>query len=236
MDEKQTPTKQTRTERFLVAWADRLEAKDPNSPLAKHFRNRLSWYREGVSLGLTLAVVLVLKFTVLMAFYIPSPSMANTLEINDRVFVNRLSYLFGEPEVGDIVVFNVMENIPDYDPEKPVWIKRIVAGPGDTVAIKENRLFLNGRPATDPPLFLKNTYYARSFEGNFFPETTVPEGHVMVFGDNSADSYDSRYWGPIPIDRIIGKAYFRYWPLARIGLIHGETRNPLPPRIVRPER
>lgn len=212
---------------FFSLLARKLEGFEKGKKLVTHVRGRLGFYEQFWSLAQVLMLVIVIRLFILTAFYIPSPSMLDTLQINDRVFVFRLAYLFTEPKVGDIVVFRVPEDIPNFDPEKPIWIKRIVGVAGDSVAIEDNRLCIDGDRVTNPPFFKKNAYFPKSLRGNVFPEQEVPPDHVMVFGDNSANSYDSRYWGPIPEDRIIGKAFVRFWPLARIGPIHGESHNPL---------
>jgi signal peptidase I len=182
----------------------------------------------GLSVGL---VLLCLKVS-LIAYYIPGPAMQKTLQKNDRIFANRFAYILSGPEVGDIVIFRVPEDIPDYDPGKPVWIKRIVGTSGDRVEIEGDedggRLLVNGQPVANHPFLHENRYFPRSFEGKFFNPVVVPEGHVMVFGDNSIDSYDSRYWGTFPADRIVGKAIFRYWPFHRFGEIEGEPVSSVP--------
>jgi signal peptidase I len=212
---------------FFTFLAQRLEGSEKGSALVKHIRERLNFYEQIWSLAQVLMLVILIRLFILTAFYIPSPSMLDTLQINDRVFVFRPAYAFAEPKVGDIVVFRVPEDIPNFDPDKPIWIKRIVGVAGDSVSIRDNRLCIDGEKVTDPPFFKKNAYFPKSLQGNVFAEQVVPEGHVMVFGDNSANSYDSRYWGPIPVDRIIGKAFVRFWPMDRIGPIHGESHNPL---------
>ncbi|MCB9782933.1 MAG: signal peptidase I [Candidatus Omnitrophica bacterium] len=166
---------------------------------------------------------------VFASYYIPSPSMMDTLRINDRVFVNQFAYLNTPPRVGDLVVFNVPEDIPNIDPEKPVWIKRVVGVGGDRVSIVEGRLHLNGKPVEEPEFFRINTYRANLHRGDPFQETLVPEGELLLFGDNSANSYDGRYWGTVPEENLIGKVVFRFWPISRFGTIRGESVRPLEP-------
>lgn len=223
------PPRRTLSAVFFGWLAIRLEKSPRGKRVVEHVVQRLGFYSQAWSLTLTIALVILLRSTVVTAFYIPSPSMLDTLKINDRVFVFRLAYLFEEPSVGDIVVFKVPKTIPDYDPAKPIWIKRIVGVSGDRVAIVDNHLVVNGRKVSDPPFFRRNPYYDRLQNGQVFHEMVVPEGHVLVFGDNSGNSYDGRYWGPIPEDAIIGKAFVRFWPLSRLGPIHGESVNPIPP-------
>jgi signal peptidase I len=214
---------------FFKWLASRLENHPKGRQVVGHVVNRIGFYSQAWSFTLTIALVVFLRCTVVTAFYIPSPSMLDTLKIYDRVFVFRLAYWFEKPHLGDIVVFKVPEDIPDYQPDKPIWIKRIVGVGGDHVEIIENHLVVNGKKVTDPPFFRRNPYFAKLQNHTVFRGMDVPPGHVLVFGDNSDNSYDGRYWGPIPEDRIIGKAFVRFWPLSRLGGIHGESVNPLPP-------
>ena len=144
---------------------------------------------------------------VMEAFWIPSGSMVPTLEIGDRVLVNKFIYRFTEPERGDIVVFRSVDN-PDED-----LIKRVVGVPGDEIAVRRGRLILNGEPQKEP-------YTNKNFpDRSFYARTTVPEGHVFVMGDNRGNSADSRVFGPLPKKNIEGKAFLRFWPPQRIGLL-----------------
>lgn len=215
---------------LVFSWAARRLEKIPSGQkLVAHVMRRLGFYDQAWSLTLAVSLAILLRATVVTGFYIPSESMLNTLQLNDRVFVNRLAYLFEKPQVGDIVVFKVPEDIPGYDPAKPLWIKRVVGVAGDRVEISENHLVVNGKKVTDPPFLATNSYFSHLRNGSVFPGITVPQGNVLVCGDNSADSYDSRYWGPIAENRILGKAFVRFWPLNRLGPIHGESVNPIPP-------
>ncbi len=179
----------------------------------------------------TIAVLYVLMITLpvalLLGYYIPSPGMLDTLKINDRVFVYRYAYTTSPPEVGDIVVFHVPETIPRYDPEKPIWIKRIVGVGGDTVSIAENQLRVNGSAVEENPFLMVNSYKEDLYNEQVFEEVTVPQGEVLVFGDNSWNSYDGRYWGTFPEENILGKVVFRFWPLSRFGTIEDESVRPL---------
>ncbi len=213
---------------FFTFLAKHLQKSETGNKVVRHVMERIGAYSQAWSFTLTIALVILLRCTVVTAFYIPSQSMLDTLQINDRVFVFRLAYLFTEPKIGDIVVFKVPETIPNYDPDKPIWIKRVVGLPGDRVAIVNNHLVVNGKMVSDPPFFRRNPYCAPHTYAKDFPEVLVPPEHVLVFGDNSRDSYDSRFWGPVPENRIIGKAFVRFWPLSRLGPLHGESVSPLP--------
>jgi signal peptidase I len=144
---------------------------------------------------------------VMEAFWIPSGSMIPTLEIGDRVLVNKFIYRFTEPERGDIVVFQSVDN-PDED-----LIKRVVGVPGDTVAVRRGHLILNGKRQKEP--YVNKKLPDRSF----YAKTKVPKGHVFVMGDNRGNSADSRVFGPLPKKNIEGEAFLRFWPPHRIGLL-----------------
>ena len=161
-------------------------------------------------------VILVVSFAlvfgfvrpfVVEAFWIPSGSMIPTLEVNDRVLVNKFIYRFTEPERGDIIVFRSVD-----DPETDL-IKRVVGLPGDRIAVRSGRLIVNGEPQKEP--FTNKRFPDRSF----FAPTTVPKNHVFVMGDNRANSQDSRVFGPLPKKNIEGEAFVRFWPLSRIGTL-----------------
>ncbi|MBA3794559.1 MAG: signal peptidase I [Rubrobacter sp.] len=142
---------------------------------------------------------------VVEAFWIPSGSMIPTLEINDRVLVNKFIYRFTEPKPGDVVVFSSV------DDRNTDLIKRVVAVAGDRVAVRTGRLFIDGKPQREP--FTNKKFPDRSFSAPI----TVPKGHVFVMGDNRANSSDSRVFGPLPKKNIEGEAFLRFWPLDRIG-------------------
>src|ERR671932_1995591 len=134
------------------------------------------------------------------SFWIPSGSMIPTLEIGDRVLVNKFIYRFSEPERGDIIVFRSVENT------KEDLIKRVVGVPGDRIAVRGGKLYVNGEPQKEP--YTNKKLPDRSF----YAQTTVPKNHVFVMGDNRANSADSRVFGPLPEKNIEGEAFLRFWP------------------------
>lgn len=152
-------------------------------------------------------VALVVRTFLLQAFSIPSSSMETTLEISDRVLVNKVSYEFGDIERGDIVVFTKPDGLPS--PYEDL-IKRVIGLPGEVVEASDNQVFVDGEPIDEPYLD------PGALTSDFGPEV-VPADHVWVMGDNRPNSSDSRVFGAIPIDRIEGEAFLRYWPLSRIG-------------------
>ncbi len=144
---------------------------------------------------------------VVEAFYIPSESMVPTLEVGDRVFVNKFVYRFSEPERGDIVVFESVEG------GEQDLIKRVVAIPGDNVSVQNGALFINGERREEP--YVNNKFPDDSFYG----PTTVPQGSVFVMGDNRNNSRDSRFFGPVAVEHIEGEAFVTFWPPSHVGLL-----------------
>jgi len=162
---------------------------------------------------------------------------------NDRIVVNKFLYWFRPPRRGDIVVFRVPPCI--YEPEKPIYIKRVVGRPGEVVEIREPHLYVNGRRVTEPEVFERIQYVNYFGTGNgepyrpdyiewhlqkyprpgwygsgpweWFDRATVPAGHYLVFGDNSKSSKDSRDWGAVPEANLKGTAILRYWPWDTFG-------------------
>ena len=182
-------------------------------------RREVRWERQRkkrragfTELWLTILVAFALVFGfvrpfVLEAFRIPSESMVPTLEVGDRVFVNKFIYRFTEPERGDIVVFEDVEGGEDY------LIKRVVAVAGDRVRVSNGRLKVDGE-------IQEETYIKPQVpDGSIYGPEKVPEGYVFVMGDNRGNSADSRVFGLLPIENIEGEAFVRFWPPSRIGLL-----------------
>lgn len=146
----------------------------------------------------------LIRTFVMESFYIPSGSMIPTLEINDRVFVNKFIYRFREPRRGEIIVFKYPKN-PELD-----YVKRLIALPGDRFSMKDGVVYINGQP-------LEENYVKYTDQFNY-PEIVVPEDCFIGLGDNRPNSTDSRFWGFVPRKNLEGPVMFRYWPLNRIGL------------------
>jgi signal peptidase I len=167
-----------------------------------------------------LVMYLVISSFIVRAYAIPSSSMEPTLMVGDRIFVNKFIYKIFEPKYGDIVVFRTPDVI--YDPEKPEYVKRVVGLPGDRIEIRHapgspwGKLYIDGRlpPEGNP---LRDLDYTTYINGKLFTGTTVPPGEIYVFGDNSANSFDSRAWGGVPLENLRGKAFLRFWPPHRVG-------------------
>jgi signal peptidase I len=141
-------------------------------------------------------------------------SMEPTLQSGEFVIVNKLAYWFGDPTLGDVIVFHFPRD-PDQE-----YIKRIIGLPGDQVEIKDGSVFVNGQ-------VLSEDYIAASPVYNV--STEVPEDSLFVLGDNRNNSSDSHNWGPVPLDHVIGKASFVYWPPTEWGVVdHPLTASAAP--------
>jgi len=149
----------------------------------------------------------VVRPFILEAFYIPSESMEPTLDVGERVFVNKFVYRFSEPERGDIIVFRSTEG------GNEDLIKRVVGLPGDTIEVRDGVLFVNGEHREEPYL---NKQFPDS--GSYGP-ITVPPNHLFMMGDNRANSRDSRFFGPLPFENIEGEAFVSFWPPSRVGFL-----------------
>lgn len=167
-----------------------------------------SWWKEILqSLVIAAVLALIIRSFLFTPFYIPSPSMEPTLYPGDRIIVNRLAYRLGDPQRGDIVVFRY-----PLDPRRDL-IKRVVAVGGDTVEVRNNILYINGRPQNETNYLPPGVAYSD------FGPVKVPAGSYFMMGDNRNNSADSRVWGTLDRKFIIGKAVVIYWPLDRIGFI-----------------
>ena len=156
-----------------------------------------------------LVVALVIKTFLIQAFYIPSASMEPTLDVGDRVLVNRLSYDLHDVNRGDIVVFERPEADSEARPED--LIKRVIGLPGETVEARDGQV-LRRRPGPRRALPARRRPPPATSS-----RSEIPDGHVFVMGDNRADSRDSRFFGPIDEDHIVGRAFVRVWPLTNLG-------------------
>ncbi len=196
-------------------------------------KSRNSLVELGMILVIAVGLALGIQAFLVKPFRIPSESMVPTLEIGQRVLVNRLDGRFGTPDIGDVVVFHppsgaetnnqcgepTDEGAPCARPTQTRadvnFIKRVVAGPGDTIAIDNGHVIRNGKRVQED--------FARPCGGgdecDYPIAITIPAGHYFMMGDNRGASDDSRFWGPVPEKWIIGGAFATYWPPSRIGLL-----------------
>ncbi|TAF54234.1 MAG: signal peptidase I [Oscillatoriales cyanobacterium] len=180
-------------------------AEQPVSPPQQHDEN--PWVETLKTFALSAVLALGIRTFVAEARYIPSGSMLPTLQINDRLIIDKVSYHFTDVQRGDIVVFNPTEVLRQKF--KDAFIKRVIGLPGDTVEVRRGTVFVNGEA-------LSENYIAAEPDYVYGPEV-VPEGQYLVLGDNRNNSYDSHYWGFVPRDLIVGKAVVRFWPPQRLG-------------------
>lgn len=143
-----------------------------------------------------------------LAFFMRTPqvsglSMAPHIDSGEIVVINTMAYRFGRPSRGQIIAFHHDSPAPE------IFIKRIIGLPGDRIAIDKGRVTVNGASLDEP--------YVRFPDGRTFAQVTVPQGTLYVLGDNRADSDDSRFWGFVHQDQVLGKALFGIWPLDRLG-------------------
>jgi signal peptidase I len=190
-----------------------------------------------VLLLVALAVAVMIKTFLIQPFYVPSESMLPTIEVNDRVMISKLNYQFADPQRGDIVVFispfndeidnesfidsvvrHVLEAVGIRTASADDLIKRVVAVGGDTVEVKGGYLIVNGLQINEPYLMSQGPMPD-------FGAIVVPPESVFVMGDNRAVSYDSRKFGAIPEDDLLGEAVVRIWPLSRLGSIDSVARS-----------
>ena len=165
------------------------------------------------SIVVALVLTLIIRTFVIQAFKIPSGSMRPTLLEGDKLFVNKYLYRFEMPKRGDIVVFKYPN-----DPKKD-FIKRLVGFGGETVEIRDGKIYIDDKVLDDPASFGKFYYYNHDPYGAPGESTHVPPDSYFVLGDNSANSTDSRFWGFVPKKNMLGKAIFRWWPPKRIGTV-----------------
>ncbi len=198
--------------------------EEPAENIKKAKKKERSFWRElPVLVLIALVLAVIIKTFLVQAFFIPSESMVDTLEINDRVLVNKLSYRFGDVARGQVVVFepesaqaeslpavvlrNIGESIGISTPDSDL-IKRVIGLPGETLEIRNNKVFIDGTAIDEP-------YLADDVSMRRFGPEVIPPDHYFVMGDNRGSSLDSRSTGPIDGDRIVGRAFVIIWPPSR---------------------
>jgi signal peptidase I len=185
----------------------------PASPAASWW---LDWLSKDDVQTVVLAVAASYAIRLLIAEprFIPSLSMFPTFDVGDRLVAEKLTYRFSRAaRPGDVIIFHPTKGVGRggglFDDD--VFIKRVVAVAGDTVAVRGGRLEVNGAPRAEP-------YIAEAPRYELAP-LTVPPGCVFVMGDNRNNSYDSHIWGPLPQENILGRAVWKYWPPQKFGAL-----------------
>jgi signal peptidase I len=200
-----------------------LDDQRRSAPAARHKSHGRTLLDYALTALVAVALALAIQAFVVKPYLIPSVSMANTLLPGQRVLVDRLVYHYRAVHRGDIIVFRW----PGHENETPL-IKRVVGLPGDRLSLRQGRLYVNGHPL--PEGYVKHDRGVAektlpAFQGvgadawSLATPYTVPPDHFFVMGDNRTESNDSRYWGTVPRDHIIGRAFFVYWPPERIHVL-----------------
>ncbi|AQS58639.1 signal peptidase I [Desulforamulus ferrireducens] len=157
---------------------------------------------------IALVLSLVVRTYIAEARWIPSESMLPTLKVGDHLLIDKAYYKLRGLERGDIVVFQA----PPTAQEDKDLIKRVIGLPGEKIAIKDGIVYINDQPLDESYIFEK--------PHSDFNAIIIPEDKVFVMGDNRNNSYDSRYWGTLPMENIIGKAILLYYPFEHIEVFH----------------
>ncbi|MHB1208624.1 MAG: signal peptidase I [Acidimicrobiales bacterium] len=167
-----------------------------------------------IILVVAVSVSMLVRTYVVQQFSIPSGSMIPTLQVGDRILVDKLGVELGTINRGDIVVFRHPPKALTTcaPPVEPIFIKRVIGLPGDVITSKGSTIYVNGKA-------LKQTWQTTSPFGPAIGRVVVPANHYFMMGDNRGESCDSRYWGTVPRSAIIGKAFLRIWPFNRIGFL-----------------
>jgi signal peptidase I len=206
---------------------------DPSTATAERRRTTSFLAELPILLVVAFVLALLLRVFLVQAFFIPTESMVPTLEIGDRVMVNRLSYRWGAPARGDIIVFadeagaernaqnplvgglrSLAAGLGLVPPSEEDFIKRVIGLPGETVEVREGAVFIDGEQL--PEAAAPEGGYLSTRDESFMPPTVVPEGEYFVMGDNRPRSSDSRsLLGTIDREQIIGRAFVLMWPFDR---------------------
>ncbi len=186
----------------------RAQDKEPEKQLGEKVEN--PWIEGLKTIVLSGVLAFGIRTFVAEARYIPSGSMLPTLQINDRLIIDKITYNFRDPQRGDIVVFSPTDELKRQN-FKDAFIKRVIGLPGEEVEVKGGRVYVNGQP-------LREKYIEEQPNYSYGP-VKVPSNQYLVLGDNRNNSYDSHYWGFVPREYIIGRAVVRFWPLNRVGEI-----------------
>ncbi|SFS47607.1 signal peptidase I [Paenibacillus sp. 453mf] len=198
---------------------ERLNTPENGNSKSKKVKNEIwEWVK---AIAIALVLVFIIRFFLFKPFIVDGPSMQPNFHTGERVIVNQILYDIREPERGEVVVFHVPSENRDF-------IKRVIAVEGDSVEVTGDTLKVNGEVVEEP--YLQEAiaeaqanggqYNTYNFPNEYFPDGTVPEGHIFALGDNRGNSTDSRMIGYVPLEDIVGRADVIFWPLKDIEWIN----------------
>jgi signal peptidase I len=207
----------------VLANAGGIDDIGPTTPQKDSWGKQSRWWREaGLVLLVAFAVAIALRTFVVQTFYIPSGSMEPTLQIGDRILVNKISYHLHGVNRGDIVVFARPPAENCGGPAVSDLVKRVIGLPGETISLSRGYVDINGKRLNES--WLPQSEQGVTGEGppgnssNLARPYRIPANHYFMMGDNRMDSCDSRYWGTIPKSLIVGKVELRVWPISAFHL------------------
>ncbi len=178
------------------------------------------WWEAAKTVGLSLLLAFGIRSYVAEARYIPSGSMEPTLQINDRLIIEKISYYFHDPRRGDIVVFNPTKTLKQQG-YRDAFIKRVIGVPGDRVEILNGGVYVNGQRLSEDYVNGDVTSIDACASEGLVPflaqPETIPNDNYLVLGDNRDNSFDGRCWGLVNKGDVLGRAAFRFWPPNRTG-------------------
>jgi signal peptidase I len=179
-----------------------LEPQSSNSVL----RTIWLWLVElGETVLPAIVIAVLINLFLAQATRVYGSSMEPNLHTDQRLVVEKVTYRLHSPRRGDVVVIRMPERGPE------LLIKRVIGLSGETIEVREGTVYINGQP-------LEEAYLVRKTTGTYGP-STVPEGHVFVMGDNRGASNDSRIFGAVPLERVVGRAWVSYWPFESLGIV-----------------
>lgn len=177
----------------------------------KKEKEKNEWWEWIKAILVALALVVIIKEFLFAPVVVDGPSMQPTLHNKDHMIVNKLAYRIGEPKRFDVVVFHATD--------KKDFIKRVIGLPGEHIAYRDNQLYVNGKTVKEP--FFKDhkdDIWTTDFQLEDLPGgyDKIPNGYVLVLGDNRTNSTDSRIIGLIPMEQVVGRTSIIYWPISRM--------------------
>ncbi|MET3696324.1 signal peptidase I [Bacillus oleivorans] len=175
-------------------------------------KESIEWLK---ALGIGLVIFVFIRTFLFSSYVVEGESMMPTLEEGNKLVVNKIGYTLGSIDRFDVIVFHANEE-EDY-------VKRVIGLPGDQIVYENDQLFINGKAVEEPYLtnYRKTASPGQPLTGDFslaelWKTETVPEGMLFVLGDNRLESWDSRHFGFVPIDKVVGEVNLRYWPLSEV--------------------